>query len=143
VAFLLAGPPACAGTVRLGTSLFFPAGNVECSDLEADPFHGADAAARDSCAKGWLDFLLTGALAVEIDGEPVHNVTNYLAASGDFDFTVGPDNVFGIACSGACSGKASGYGYYLMLAPLPPGTHTIHIVAAAAGIDTTWTLTVR
>ena len=64
----------------------------------------------------------------------------------DFNFTItSPDNVFGIACPSSlypCTGQATGAGYYLMLAPLPPGTHTIHIVATGFGIDTTFTLSV-
>jgi hypothetical protein len=142
VAFLLAGPSACAGTVAPGTSLFFPVASVECSSLEAPPFFGATAADRNTCAKGFFDALAGGTLTVKIDDTELQNLTAYSTISPDFPFTVGPDNVFNISCSGSCTGASTGYGYYLMLNPLPPGSHTIHIVAGNYGIDTTWQLTV-
>lgn len=142
VTFLMAGPESCSGTVSPGTTLFFPVANVECSSLEDPPFHGATAAERDTCANGWFQILASDTLSVEIDGKQVQNITAYHAKSADFPFVVGPDNVFGIPCATACSGEATGYGYYLMLAPLPRGQHAIRIVFALAGIDTTWTLNV-
>jgi hypothetical protein len=143
VAFLLAGPPTCGGTVLPGTSLFFPIANVECSNLEPPPFHGDTARERNNCALGLFQSL-TGTLTLEIDGKALQNLASYTTVSPDFAFTVGSDNVFGINCpSGSCPGRSTGYGYYLMLAPLQPGMHTIHIAASAYGIDTLWTLTVR
>jgi hypothetical protein len=147
VAFLLAGPPDCAGTVLPGTSLFFPIANVECSNLESPPFYGATASDRNACAKGSFESL-AGTLTVEIDNIPIQNPTTYKTVSSDFTFVVGPDNVFGIntvlTCGfNSCQGQSTGYGYYLMLAPLQPGTHQIHIVAPNYFIDTNWTLTVR
>jgi hypothetical protein len=140
VAFLLAGPAACNVTVAPGTSLFFPIANVECSDLEAAPFHGDTADQRSACAAYWAGFV--GNLAVEIDGVSLQDLAKYHVLSPDFGFTVGPDNVFAIPCSGQCSGSSSGDGYYLMLAPLSPGSHIIHISASGFGIDTTYTLNV-
>jgi len=137
----------CGGTVSSNTFLFFPIGNVECSNLEdplADPpFFGATPAARDSCAFNFFTQLSTG--RVTLDGELLDNLLpNYPTKSPDFAFTVGSDNVFGIKCnSGSCTGQSTGYGYYLMLAPLQRGTHTIHIKASDYNVDTIWTLTVR
>jgi len=140
VAFVLAGPAACNVTVAPSTSLFFPIANVECSSLEAAPFHGDTADQRSACAAYWAGFV--GSLAVEIDGVPLQDLTVYHVLSPDFSFTVGPDNVFGIPCSGTCSGLSSGDGYYLMLAPLSAGSHTIHIAATGFGIDTTYSINV-
>jgi len=140
VAFLLAGPPACNVTVAPGTSLFFPIANVECSSLEDPPFHGDTPDQRKDCAAYWAGFI--GALGVEIDHVALQDLSSYHVLSPDFDFQVGSDNVFNIQCSGECSGRSSGDGYYLMLAPLSAGSHSIHITAAGFGIDTTYTLTV-
>jgi hypothetical protein len=146
VAFLLTGPPTCAGSIPTGTTLFFPIATVECSSLEPIPFFGDTPIARRTCAEGFLPLLFGPGqtLAVEVDGVPIHNLTGYGATSTDFNFTItGPGNVFGIPCpSPPCTGQATGAGYYLMLAPLSPGTYTIHIVATGFGIDTTFTLSV-
>jgi len=129
----------CGGTVSSNTFLIFPVGNVECSNLEAPPFFGATPAARDSCAFNFFTQLSTG--KVTLDGALL---PNYSTKSPDFAFTVGSDNVFGISCpSGSCAGQSTGYGYYVMLAPLQSGTHTIHITASDYGIDTIWMLTVH
>jgi hypothetical protein len=143
VAFLLGGPSSCGGTVTSATSLFFPVGNVECSNLEPSPFFGATPAARDSCAFNFFTQLSTG--RVTLDGALLDNLLpNYPTKSPDFAFTVGSDNVFGIKCnSGSCTGQSTGYGYYVMLAPLQRGTHTILIKASDYNVDTIWTLTVR
>jgi hypothetical protein len=139
VAFLWAGPHGCLGTISSHTSLFFPIGNVDCSSLEASPFFGATPTARDSCAFTFFTQLSTGTVEIDAVRQP-----NYPTKSPDFTFTVGSDNVFGITCNpGSCTGQATGYGYYLMLAPLPIGTHTIHILATDYGIDTTWTINVQ
>jgi hypothetical protein len=112
---------------------------VECSSLEEGSFFGATPGARDSCAFNFFTQLSTG--MVTLDG---NSLANYPTKSPDFAFTVGSDNVFGIKCmSGSCAGHSTGYGYYLMLAPLRSGTHTIHIKADDYGIDTIWILTVR
>jgi hypothetical protein len=52
-------------------------------------------------------------------------------------------DVGGNAIKESCTGQSTGYGYYLMLAPLQSGTHTIHIKASDYGVDTIWTLTVQ
>jgi hypothetical protein len=141
VAFLLAGPATCSGIVPTGTPLFFPVANVECSSLESPPFFGATAPESKACAESYLPLLFAPGqtLTVVIDGTPVQNITGLLATSPDFTFTIpGPDNAFEITCgSYPCTGQSTATGYYLMLTPLPPGRHTIHIVAMGFGIDTT------
>ena len=143
VRFLLAGPSSCNITISPGTALFIPVANAECSDLEPDPFHGSTPAARRACAQSWADLAASGGLGVEIDRAQLQNLTSYRILSPDFSFTVGPDNVFGIPCSGSCPGNATADGYYLLLTPLSAGTHTMHITAPAFGIDTTYTILVK
>ena len=140
VAFLITGPATCTGKVDPGTALFFPVANVECSSLEAAPFHGDTPAERASCAASFIGGV--GTLNVTLDDHTLQDLTDYHVLSPDFSFTVGPDNVFGIPCASECSGKSSGDGYYVMLTPLTPGQHTIHISASGFGIDTTFNLTV-
>ena len=83
VAFLLTGPPTCAGTVATGTTLFFPIADIECSSLETPPFYGAMPSERRTCAEGFLSLLFGPGqtLAVAVDGAPIHNLTSYGATS--------------------------------------------------------------
>jgi hypothetical protein len=147
VAFLLAGPATCAGAVSTGTPLFFPIANVECSTLEAPPFYGATASERRACAESYLPLLTAPGqtLAADIDGVPVQNISIYKTTSPDYTFTIpGADNVFGIVCgSYPCVGQSTAAGYYVLVTPLPPGVHMIHIIATGFGVDTTWVLAVR
>jgi hypothetical protein len=128
-------------TVPAGKMLFFPIFNAECSSLEPPPFYGATPEARRACAKGFVDSVSN--LSVTIDGVSLQQLQRYRVVSPDFDFTVPPDNVYGMP---AGFGQASGDGYYVMIAPLLfERTHRIRITASVPGftIDTTFVITVR
>jgi len=117
------GSPHRHCTVSPGTALFFPVVNTECSSLEAPPFHGDTPAERSACARAWIDNVTD--LSAVIDGVTVQNLAAYRVQSGDFPFTVPANNILGVP--GPTSGFSSADGYYLLLAPLSTGTHTIHI----------------
>ena len=135
------GPTTIYCTVPNGKMLFFPVINTECSNLEPPQFFGVTEADRRACAKKIADGAAN--LSVTIDGEPVQNLKNYRSSSPDFTFVVPPKNVLGIPPG---SGLSVGDGYYLMLAPLSTGTHTIHLTGSFPdfpfAIDTTLILTV-
>lgn len=137
--FLEAGGSTC--NVPAGVALFFPIVDAECSNLEDPPFHGNTAAERSACAKALID--TTTNLAAEIDGVQVRNLTLYRVQSSDFNFTAPPDNLNGIPPG---SGQSTADGYYLLLAPLSAGQHTIHFTGTFPAfnftIDTTYHLTV-
>jgi hypothetical protein len=129
-------------TVPAGTALFFPIVNVECSNLEPDPFHGDDPASRSSCANGHID--RTSGLAATIDGRPVSGLDGFRGESPDFAFGPLPDpNLIG-APAGAV-GRSVDVGVYLLLTPLPSGEHTIHFAGTfdefGVSIDTTFHIT--
>ena len=146
--FLYGGPAMVNCTVPNGTALYFPIIDAECSNLDPIPYHGETAAERSACAKAWIDNATD--LSATIDGVPIRNLERYRIQSGDFQFFVPPDNILGIA--GPAMGLSSDDGYYLMLAPLSRGNHTIRIHAVqhdlsdpsqvAFVIDTTINLTV-
>jgi hypothetical protein len=148
--WLLVGLPASPGTVTVtchvpaGKALFFPVINVECSSLEQDPFHGATAQDRSKCAARDLKGVV--ALSATIDGSSVNNLKNFFVQSPDFDFAASPNNSGGVPPG---FGQSTSVGYYLMLAPLSSGPHTIHFVGEVNNptigdfkIDTTYKLTV-
>jgi hypothetical protein len=106
-------------TVPPGKALFFPLVNTECSTLEPDPFHGDNEAELRSCV---AKFHFRN-VSAEIDGVAVQDLNGYLKDSPLFTFTVPPNNVLGVD---AGTGQSVSNGYWLMLAPLSVGEHTIH-----------------
>ena len=131
-------------TIRPGASLFVPVLNSECSVLEPDPFHGDDEAEMRACANGHIDH--TSGLIAVIDGVPVQDLAAYRVESPLFEFgPLPPDNVLG-APAGTTS-LAVDAGVYLMLTPLSPGSHTIHVRGTFDEfdftIDTTFNITVE
>ena len=146
--YLYGGPATVNCTVAPGTAIFLPVANTECSSLESPPFFGATPADRAACAKSWIDHLTN--LSATIDGVAVQNLSAFRVQTGDFPFSVPDNNI--LAVPGPASGFSSADGYYLMLNPLPPGAHIIHITATfhdpsdpsqvVFPLDTTITVTV-
>jgi len=131
-------------TIPPGTSLFFPVLNLECSVFEPDPFHGDNEAELRACANGHIDH--TSGLIAVIDGVPVQDLAAYRVESPLFEFgPLPPDNVLG-APAGTTS-PAVDAGVYLMLTPLRPGSHTIHVSGTFdefnVTFDTTFNITVE
>ena len=143
VRFLAApfGPTECSLTVPPGKRLFFALVNAECSSLEDPPFHGDTATEQRSCAQGFADSINPADLFCEIDTVPVQNLADFRFLSPQFTFMAPNPWIFG-AIGG--TGTAVGDGYYLLLAPLPPGSHTLHFGGQIFGmeIDITYRLTV-
>jgi hypothetical protein len=108
-------------TVPPGKAIFFPVLNTECSTAEPPPFHGANETELRECAQGWVD----GAAGFcSVDGVPVKNMELYRVVSPLFSFGPLPvDNVLWI--DPGLSGQSVSDGYWLMLAPLSVGQHTI------------------
>ena len=121
-------------TVPAGKALFFPIVNVEDATLES----GLTGEALREFPT-YVVGLVTD-LEAEIDGVPLEDLYEYRAVSPLFVYGPLPENnvlqFFGIdAPAGSTSAglptvvpvpSAAGDGYYLMLAPLPVGQHTIH-----------------
>lgn len=109
--------------VPAGVMLLVGVGGVECSTLEPPPWHGENEEELRSCAQSYVP----SDLQASIDGVAVQNLRDYLVTSPLFDFTVPDDNILGLP---AGSGQSVAYADAFMLAPLPPGQHTIHLADA-------------
>jgi hypothetical protein len=130
-------------TIPAGTALFFPVVNVECSTVEAAPFHGDSRASLSRCANGHIDH--TSGLAATIDERPVRRLDSYRGESPLFTFGPLPDpNV--IKVRAGTVGRSVDVGIYLLLKPLSVGKHTIHFTGTfdefGVSIDTTYHITV-
>jgi hypothetical protein len=129
-------------TVPAGKALFFPIINTECSTLEGNG--DTEQALRD-CATEITDTITNA--DVEIDGVSLRNVQQKYRADSPL-FTYGPlpaDNFLG-AAAGATSPSVAD-GFYIMLAPLSVGEHTIHFTGTYGDpinftLDITYNLTV-
>jgi len=131
-------------TVPTGKIIFFPILNAECSTFEGN---GTTFAELRDCARAGGD-IATG-LVCEVDGVSIGNLDAYRATSGLF--TWGPlpaGNIleaFGLPNTVGATSAAVQDGYYIMLAPLRAGPHTIHFAGAfgtAFALDVTYNLPV-
>jgi hypothetical protein len=153
--FLGGGPsprPNC--TVPAGTALFFPIINAECSNLEGNGTTDSD---LRGCANFIESLIDPATLNATLDGVPLTSLSQYRVQSPLFTFGPLPANnlitYFCIAQGEGCPAAPAGTtgisvsdGFYLMLHPLPPGSHTLHfhgeIPVANFVVDMTYHLTV-
>ena len=107
-------------TIPPGKALFFPIVNdVWISTLPTDP---TTADTIRPLIKPVVDAATD--LACEIDGVAVKNLGQYRTESPLFDVTVPANNIFGL--DPGTYGPSMDEGYYLMVAPLNAGKHSIH-----------------
>ncbi len=111
-------------TVPAGKALFFPLIDAECATAEGN---GTTDAELRACAKSIIDHAAN--LSCVIDGQALQGLASYRAQSPLF--TWGPlpaNNVFQDPVNfpaGTTSPSVSD-GYFVMVAPLSAGSHTIH-----------------
>jgi len=132
--WFLAAPflaPGATGTIErrcripAGTALFFPLFTVECSSIEAPPFYGATAEAQAAMAQSWAELIVDP--FCELDGKPLSNLDAYRVPSPQIDIQVPAPWILGQAGG---KGTSSGDGYFVFLAPLPTGEHTLRFGGA-------------
>ena len=109
-----------------GKALFIAVINVESSNREFDtPFYGATEAAQREIAEYFADHIVNPFCV--IDGEPVEDIDAYRVSSPQYRFTASDSNAFGLPGG---RGTSVSDGYWIMLAPLSKGRHTIHFGGA-------------
>jgi hypothetical protein len=116
--------------VPTGTMLYLDILSAECSSLEEPPFYGGNEEELRACAEG---FVLHD-LEATIDGVAIQSIERYIHTSPLFEFTVPDDNILGVE---AGTGQSISNGAHLMLAPLTPGEHTIHLHGSYPDLDFT------
>ncbi|MCC6196899.1 MAG: hypothetical protein IT518_20795 [Burkholderiales bacterium] len=138
------------GVVPYGKFLFFPMANAindyPCPpslNFEPDPGESLE----DFLQRTGNDYIpaLTDLFAT-IDGVPLKNLANYRATSDMFTFTADPAAVSFDQCITGTPQKGVAVGYWLLLAPLPPGQHTLHFGAPSWGVpgqDITYVINVQ
>lgn len=143
------GPVTRTGVVPFGKFLFLPVANVindyPCPPpppFEPDPGESLE----EFLVRTGNDYLspITDLFA-EIDGAAVRNLAAYRITSDLFTFRGDPALASmrgGDPCVNGSMQKAVSLGYWLLLAPLPPGQHTIHFGSPTWKQNITYVLTV-
>ena len=111
-------------TLPEGKALFFPLIDVESATAEGNGTNGAQLSAA---SQFFVDH--ANSLSCVIDGQPAQNLDQYRTQSPLF--TWGPlpaNNTFGDPANfpAGLTSQSVADGYWLMLNPLVPGSHTIH-----------------
>ncbi|MBZ5545248.1 MAG: hypothetical protein LAO07_16475 [Acidobacteriia bacterium] len=126
-----------------GIAVFFPITNVEDSAPEEPNFGCGDSlspllagtiAEMRQCA---ASFVNTTGLSATIDGSPVpHLRERFRVQSSAFGFTLPEDNLLNAIGEGPFAQgtyfPSVDDGFYVMLAPLPAGSHVLHIQAGTS-----------
>jgi len=114
--------------VPVGTALFFPIADTECSTIEGN---GTTDFELRSCAKFFQDHVHN--MTATVDGVPVEHLDSYRVKSPLFTFGPLPDNnilqFFNINAPEGSTSESVSDGVFLMLRPLSKGDHTIHFTA--------------
>lgn len=146
--FFLAGAGTSSPVLRTmcnvpaGKALFFPIINGECSNVEPDPFLGANERGLRVCASKALDGANLGSLKVSIDGVGLQGqgLKAFRAQSPVYGFTAPSSDNFLTQPTTGSSGLSLSDGYWIMIEPLPPGKHTIHFEGIfTSGTVSGWT----
>jgi hypothetical protein len=116
-------------TVPSNLGIFFPIINAECSSVEGN---GTNYGQLSKCAKGIIDHVTVAQASVDGVALPIGPVTTshfrVLSPQPPFPITFGSNNVFSVP---AGSGISVSDGFWVLLAPLPPGQHTVSIDGVA------------
>ena len=130
-----------------GTTLFFPIVNFindypcpEPPPFQPDPGESLEHFLQRT-GDGYLGTVTD--LFAEIDGKPLANLQSYRSISGIFTFTADPAAVSFDPCVTGTLQPGVAIGYWLLVAPLTPGSHTIHFGAPSWGQNVTYNLTVK
>jgi hypothetical protein len=110
-------------TIPTGKALFFPINDAEQSLAEG----GTSEADCRATANDFADHMI--GLSCTIDGRPLKNLGAYRTESPFFKFGPLPENNL-LGLPQGITSRAVSDGYFVMLAPLDPGQHTIHLTGA-------------
>jgi hypothetical protein len=128
--------------VPFGRTLIFPVINAIAGAFPDDPPEQKTVAFQRSVIAGTRERATN--LEVEIDGKPIHNIDRFYEESVPFSFRLPEDNLFG-APAGTLVSPAVDNGFYLAVAPLGLGEHTVHIHGELDDVvvDVTYNLRVK
>jgi hypothetical protein len=107
-------------TIPAGTALLLPLLDASCTTVEPPPFFGRDQAGLRACTEAL--FAPRAELTAVIDGVAIPDLERYRVQSEPFTVALPADNVLELEPA-VLAGVIDGY--WLLLAPLPPGAHEL------------------
>jgi hypothetical protein len=116
-------------TIPAGTAVLLPLLDASCTTIEPPPFFGRDEAELRACTEAL--FAPRAELTAVVDGVAIPNLDRYRVQSDLFTVALPADNVLEVE-PGVLEGVIDGY--WLLLAPLPPGEHELHFGGALPDI---------
>jgi hypothetical protein len=128
------GPVSCE--IPAGMMIYIEVLGVECSNLEGEPFYGGNEDELRACVQA---FDLQNLMA-SIDDHEVKNLNKFIFLSPLYEFTNPEENILGVPAG--TQGISMGSGAYLLIAPLSPGKHTIHVQGTFPIVDYTRDVTI-
>lgn len=126
-------------TIPAGTALFFPIVNVswtnqECVDPDTTYSYTELRQFAADAVEAATDILCEVDGVTIVSAPTLAGAVRFRAQAEEFGYTIPADNVFVAACADApvsvVHAPVAADGIYVMLAPLAPGTHTIHCAGA-------------
>jgi hypothetical protein len=115
--------------VPIGKALFFTIIDAECATAEGN---GKTDTELRACAMDTIDHVHVADLSCEIDGVPLQNLAMYRVQSPLFTWGPLPENnvlqASGVALPAGTTSPSVSDGYFVMVAPLSAGTHTVHFI---------------
>ena len=141
------GPVSRSGTVPTGVQLFLPMANFvndyPCPDPSFAPGPG-ESLEHFLLRTGTPLLVYMSDLFASIDGVPLRDLDQYLAISHLFTFTADPALAATVdPCITGIPQRGVSMGYWLLLTPLTPGSHTLRFGSQGWGQDATYFLTVQ
>jgi hypothetical protein len=145
--FNVSGSAVRTVTVPAGKALFFPILNVEwdnlCPPLDPPPPPDQMVDVMRANVRSFLDSV--DELECDLDGVEVPDLFRYRVGPGDaFSVTVPDNNIYqAFGCTWVSPGTYASFvsgGYYLMMTPLPAGTHTLHFRGHTTYLGSDFTL---
>lgn len=112
-------------SITPGKALLIPLINYECSTVEDGLTTEEE---LQACAAEVADYMSTKSLHASVDGRDVTGLGAFRFVSGLFEFDSSGTNVFGVP-AGTSASVADGY--WIMLAPLSAGVHTVNFGGGA------------
>jgi hypothetical protein len=129
-------------TVPAGKALFVPVIDNASIAFPTDPPAERTKAFVRRAARTGLPRDQAAGLSLVVDGDAVRHLERFYTESRFFFVEVPEGNILGEP-AGTVEGPAYAVGFYVMLAPLRPGTHTVELDATAPfGVHVTYNLTV-
>jgi hypothetical protein len=109
-----------------------------CSTVEPPPYFGRDEPTLQACAQALFDTPTTVSLSV--NGAAVPNVEQYRVQSTPFTVALPEGNSLGLPPAVATTVLE---GYFVLLAPLPPGEHEVRFGFSRPEVGDEGTVTYR